>query len=230
MGLDLYAGPLTRYVTSAWQTIIEQAAAAEGGQAHVVHVNDPDAVGDPAQALPVVQEWQRELQQAFGLASTWRESVDGGYTTDKPDWSGYTALLLAAAQVERPDLPRGTHGPDPRLLGASEAFVAASAQPRRYPSLLLAEWWLPIALPSPVFEAPAPNGVTMRMGTVEALVAELDDLAAALRLGTDALGTALLSGPPLDLDFEGTATFGCAVFTDAARWAQQHQQPLVLDY
>ena len=26
MGLDLYAGPLTRYVTSAWQTIIEQAA------------------------------------------------------------------------------------------------------------------------------------------------------------------------------------------------------------
>ncbi len=230
MGLDLYAGPLTRYGTSAWQTIIEQAAAADGGQVQLGSVNDPETVGDTAHALPVVVEWQRQLQQAFGLASTWRESVDGDYTTDKPDWGGYTALLLAAAQVERPDLPRGVHGADPRVLGQSEAFLAASAQPRRYPSLLLAEWWLPIQMPAAVFEAPAPNEIVMRMGTVAGLVAELADLAAALQLGPDALATALMSGPPLDENFEQTAAFGLAVFTEVARWAHAHGQPLVMDY
>jgi hypothetical protein len=243
MGLDVYVGSLTRYYLEDWLTVVQQAGAASGMGVQVVRSQPApdDRVTDPKEVREAVVAWCEGLGQALGIPCEWPEAVDSPYWTDKPDWDGYGAVVLAAAYDERPDLRPAAHGllrrkasPDkPRDFGEAHAYQAASASPTRYPSLLGgAEWWLPIGPWSGSRAAPRVSGEMTRMSTIENLGSELVDLAE--RTGVlnglrhdDVLQRGVSSS---DAPLEEVAPFGLAMLLGLTEKASLNRQPLVLDY
>lgn len=247
MGLDVYAGPVTRYVAGDWLTIVQQAGRASGMDVRLVRhgVEDgDDVVQDPDLVFEVVDSWKRGLLEALGARRGWDESVDGEYLTDKPDWDGYGAVVLLAAFDERPDLGRG--GPAgrrnrrggeaavlPRDFPEAAAFQAAQESPQRYPTLLLgAEWCLPVIDGPTVFQAPTPNGTPLSMGRVDRLLGELHTLNdRTLRLSEADLAAARDEGPPPPkATVDEVAPFGLAVLTALAEFAMRTSAAWIMDY
>jgi hypothetical protein len=243
VGLDVYVGSLTRYYLEDWLTVVQQAGAASGMEVQVVRSEaaPDDRVTDPEEVRGAVLAWCDGLGHALGIACEWPESADSPYWTDKPDWDGYGAVVLAAAYDERPDLRPASSGllrrkasPDkPRDFGEARAYQAASANPTRYPSLLGGtEWWLPIGPNPGSWAAPRVSGEVTRMSTVENLGSELVDLAARSGLldgmnREDVLQRGV-SSPGASLD--EVAPFGLALLLGLAERALLHRQPLLLDY
>ena len=61
MGLDIYAGSLTRHHHGSWQTIIQQAAIDQRFDSHIIRDNpEPkDAIIDPGDVLDMVVQLQQ---------------------------------------------------------------------------------------------------------------------------------------------------------------------------
>src|SRR6266851_1451206 len=98
VGLDLYAGPVSRYVAGDWKTIVQQAGEAAGTPVIVMRQNEPaDRVTDVNEVAKAVANWRQGLIRSLGLNEEWDEDVGGEYYTDKPDWDGYGAVVLMAA-------------------------------------------------------------------------------------------------------------------------------------
>ena len=75
VGLDIYAGPVTRYVAGDWLTIVQQAGAARGIPVEVIRPNEPaDAIHDASVVEVAVGEWQGRLLQSLDVVG------DGGPT------------------------------------------------------------------------------------------------------------------------------------------------------
>lgn len=243
MGMDVYVGPLTRYLLGEWLTVVQQTMQAADLAVQIVR-SDPepdDAITDPVVISSAVRSWQAGLLAALGGTGGWTENADLPYWTDKPDWDGYGGMLLLAAYDEQPELRPGNHrGLLRRRIGADSplafqdapAFKRASVNPARYPTLLSGvEWWLPIQEGPTVFEAPRVTGQPIRMGRVSQLVSELDTLSNRLGLDSRERQSLRQAGPPSPTaDAETAGRFGLAVFLALAHTAQQASQPLILDY
>jgi hypothetical protein len=243
MGLDIYVGPITRYVAGDWLTVVQQAGRAAGTSVQIVRATpEPaDAITDPAIISEAIRGWQQGVAQALGGFDLWAEDITLDYWTDKPDWDGYGGLVLLAAYDEQPDLRPGARkrfggkqaADNPRAFGDSAAYKAASRSPRQYPTLLSGvEWWLPIDVGPTVFEVPRPNGQPARMGRVDQLVTELTQL--AQRFGVDdptRRQDLRQSGAPLaQNDVNAAGQFGLAVLIELALHAQKARRPLLMDY
>lgn len=234
MGLDIYVGSLSRYLSGDWKTVAAQAAEAEG--IAFVTVGPDRASLDPSELVPVVVEWQEAVAAALGGVEPWDDNPNAPYATDQPHWLGYGGLALLAAHAERPDLVGP--GDTPEEYAAAPAFQAMQHDPGRFPSLLGgAEWWLPFDGVRATFTAETPHGRMMGMGTLAQLRAELDALRDAVGVSQVDLATALLSGGPDRADVETTAEythrwglFGLAVFWELCTQAEGMQLPLLLDY
>jgi len=143
VGLDIYAGPVSRYAGGGWQTIVEQAGAAAGMP--VITVRPGESMQDVLQralaegggAAPIreirltdiqpgtqpIAEWKAGVLRSLGLNEEWDDTPVGEYYTDKPGWEGYGAVVLLAAYDEHPELAPGVKVK--RLLGSR--MVAAVA-------------------------------------------------------------------------------------------------------
>ena len=98
MGLDIYAGPVSRYAGGGWQTIIQQAGAAagmpvitvrpgesmqdlmrralaEGGDAPVGEIRMTD-IQPPTQPI---DGWKTQVARSLGLSEEWDDRPDGEY-------------------------------------------------------------------------------------------------------------------------------------------------------
>ena len=89
MALDLYAGPLSRYLADAW----------EGDAA-----DDPAAL---AEARQTVDAWRRGVARALaddlaGQALDWSEAVDHPYFAVRPDWTVTTRRAGSLRGPRRP--------------------------------------------------------------------------------------------------------------------------------
>jgi hypothetical protein len=259
VGLDVYAGTLTRYLTGNWELATETAAREMGLELQVERLNEPDdAVTDPEEVRAAVLEWREALANALELPLAWPEDDDVPYFTDKPDWSGYGALLLFAAHQEHPEIPLPQELPkepfDHPLFkavtgGGKRGLLRRRKEPEhapRYASLYGTELWLPVATEA-VWTAPFLNGEEVTMGSTEALLADLRDV--ARRLGASAedleewrrsggvgevVGTVEIDGKTFEQMTPGSvddlARFALGVFTELAEQAVDHRLPMKLDY
>jgi len=132
VGLDIYAGPVSRYVGGGWSTIIEQAGAASGmpvvtirpgeslgdvldralsqrdGQGHgpiEINVGSVGSFGSPPPQP--IEGWKAAIMRQLGINEEWDDKPDGEFYTDKPGWEGYGAVILLAAYDEQPALAPG---------------------------------------------------------------------------------------------------------------------------
>jgi hypothetical protein len=181
VGLDLYAGSLTRYYARDWETAAERAGREKGMPVTVVRPEpDPDELTDPAEIREVVLRWREGVNEALaGVLDApidWDESPEAPYFTDRPTWEGYSSLLLWAAYAEHPDLRRPRR---PVEDWTTDPALAASRAPEfrtEFPSLLRdTEIWLPSDFRFGFATADV-TGRQVAVGSAHALRDELADL------------------------------------------------------
>ena len=134
MGLDLYAGPLVRYYTGAWETEAQQAGRVGGFPVHTVY-----ASGGPRRFWKLtapwqISKWRRKLCAKYAKVITqsldWPEDISAQYFARKPGHAGRLALVLAGAYAERPqftmpaDLPSDPDS-DPAYAAGSDNYLSS---------------------------------------------------------------------------------------------------------
>ncbi len=237
MGMDVYVGPLSRYLARDWQTIVEQAGEASGRPVQVLRP-DGGEPPSPVEALEASRRFQHQVAEQIGRDDIgWPDDPSWPYATDKPDWDGYAGLLLLAAYDERPHLdPRRASPPRPadsvKRFTEAPAYVAAEDErPLRYSTLLHhVEWWLPIPDDVHIFVTARPSGEEARVGSVEMLHLELDVLRKRYGLTEEHLAGIRRHGPPHDEDPWNWGRFGLACLLPLVGWAREARHPVLLDY
>jgi hypothetical protein len=256
MGLDIYVGPLTRYYAGLWETIVQQAAKAEGVEVTVMGRPDPADLPPIEQIREDVIDWRRDLtaeMEDMGVGELdWAELPQGEYVTDKPDFDGYGAVLLLAAHQEFADtalpvlagadfrreplwrLVEQRHGAGGGLGGALRRVfgLGPKAVPgeARFDHLYFPELWLPVDFPW-TFQSLELGREPVVIGSVPRLRRHLEDLnQVTFRGGLGELAEWRADGPAEDGAFEAMAKFGLAVWLALAVEADERRQPMRLDY
>ena len=101
MGLDIYAGTLSRYHVRNWKTVAQQFCEENGIQySQIQPTSNEDSQVSALETETIVKQWQEQLVKALkssGVenAKQWQEDWDSKpYFTNKPDWDALGALLL----------------------------------------------------------------------------------------------------------------------------------------
>ena len=108
MGLDIYVGPLSRYYSGQWLTILQQVGIAQGMPVQVIRSQQPRSfwsritsrfVGrQPAHRIDAIVAWRDDLASRGlfhpAIEWEWPESLDIAYETDKPSVTGWGAVQL----------------------------------------------------------------------------------------------------------------------------------------
>ena len=255
MGLDLYAGTLTRYYARNWKSTVQQWAEANGYTFNRMGSDGPmeqEQKPDPAEVQAAMEGWQDSLLAALKAGGTqcppWPENNEAPYYTDKPDWDAYHALLLAAACKTA-----GQEVPATVDKGLGEGFwerpvVKEAAESWKGALFAGAELWLPFP-ESFYFRCPNPLGNEVVIGTtawLEKDLARINDL--LWQAGEEEiLGWQYTEGYPADAqispdgklcrvaenaryDTLSLAKLAYSLFWQAARFSRENQAPIVLDY
>jgi hypothetical protein len=238
MGLDVYVGPLSRYYTQDWETVVQKHGRLSGLDVRVVRPSAPaprliDRVlgvfrPNPS-AQEVVEMWQREVGRRAKVPVAWDEDPAREYFTDKSTWDCYGSLLLWAAYHERglPELP-GTSAKwaeDPVLNAALRDEKSAHAN-----LLCSTELWLPAEIARPL-EVPTPSGQAAIVGSVAGLATELRHLNSITWQAEDAdISAWRRDSAEFEAPLEVSARFAFAVFLELSELAVQHRLPMKLDY
>lgn len=238
MGLDVYAGPLTRYYSGEWETVIERYAREHGKEIRIVRAGATEEETErPSleQVHELVSIWRmkigEQLEEYLDAPFFWEDTAELPYETDKPSWENYGALLLWAAHHEHPDEPLE---PGPvKEWARDSAFLASLDEDFAsiFPNLLYnVELWLPVPFAF-TFKAIDPSGRPVQMGSSVELFNELQRLnnetwQADYDTRMDWRGGC----PATGCDVEEGARFGFAIMYDLALYSVQRQVPLKLDY
>ena len=241
MGLDVYAGTLTRYYSGDWETARARRAREAGAQGMTVRVDEGGAreeeKEDPDEVHRTVLAWREALNEAILPAPDdpkldWDEGADRPYFTDKPDWDGYAALMLHAAHAIRPDIDRPTQVPDDWR--EDEAYKASTGEnlngsPCGY--IMAPELWLPGDFLF-LFGCTELRGREVVVGSTEALLSNLHGLNERTFRATPKTAARWLSGDVKEAanHFEAHARHGFAVLLYLAEEAVADGLPLKLDY
>ena len=180
MGLDIYAGTLTRYYAKSWKTAVQKWAEANGMSFSRVTPNGdevPEEKPDVDEVMQTVVEWRDSIINGVSpkdgpLYEAWPENNDASYYTDKPDWDAFGALLLYGAckkyELEVPaTVAKGWDFQNHPIV--KRAFEDEAMNWTLY---IRAEWWIPID-DMFSFTCGSPNGHGITVGTTGSLLAEL---------------------------------------------------------
>jgi hypothetical protein len=106
VGLDLYAGTLTRYYSGQWETIIQHSDKATSERTFVLRPPGSLIDTDPNRVQREVLEWRSRVSgdlagvNALREPLDWPEDLAQPYFTDKPDWPSFGAMVLLAAYTD----------------------------------------------------------------------------------------------------------------------------------
>ena len=182
MGLDIYAGSLTRYYSRNWKNRPQQWAEANGVKCVMTdaHGNEIKPVEDKAEIMRIqdaVCQWARTLFEYLGAClpdQLWKEAPELGYFTDKPDWEAYGALImLLACHLQNRPLPEYVE----KGWRASDDAVVKESMAQKSGFSLLSEvnLWLPIDEMS-IFTTNKPTGDVGPVSTLIVLKGELEEI------------------------------------------------------
>ena len=235
MGLDIYVGPLSRYYSGQWLTILQQVGIAQGMPVQVIRSQQPRSfwsritsrfVGrQPAHRIDAIVAWRDDLASRGlfhpAIEWEWPESLDIAYETDKPSVTGWGAVQLWAAYAEQPHLERPSELPadwdqNPVLLRATH-----------YDQIYRPELWLPVEFDQ-IFEAAEVNGNICKIGSTFALDRQLKQLNEATWNATGEI-VSTWSFEAGD-DFESDAKLGFEIWNRLAKKAAAERLPMRLDY
>ena len=256
MGMDLYAGTLTRYYAHNWKTISQQWAEEHGYGFQRVS-STGDALGEetvsPEEVQRGMETWRDWLLKALSRPgqvpfAVWEEDNERPYFTDKPDWDAFGALLLVAA----------CHiygGPVPEMVAKGWDFWdhplirrMGEDRSRGWSLFRGVEWWLPLS-ETILFEAPRPGGDKGAMASVSLLRWELEQIDQLVWQAEEetVLDWSHTEGYPTDGWIDGVgqvtmgethrvyrteslARFAYSVFYRAVKFAEENRVPILMDY
>ena len=236
MAFDVYVGSLTRYIVGNWENPGKRYAREHGIEYNIIRprAKPEDAVTDPQVIQEAVVLWRQSLE--IGLKSNlpgglpWDEGFDSPYFTERPNWEGYTSLLLHAAHVKQPQFPRPAE-PDPDY-EQNETYLTATAAESTSPlvQLLTAEIWLPNDFDF-TFKFEDVIGNQVVFGSSVSLLKELKELTVESYEGSET-DPAKWKYPESGNDnpFEQAARVGLEIFQHLAEMSVQHRLPMKLDY
>ena len=241
MGLDNYVGPLTRYYTGNWETILQQATKGSDIPVRIVRPNPPYQgwfallLGlfrprGPAAAAKAVLRWRDRLRRELGIADLdWNEYPEAEYATDKPAWDCYGALVLWAAYDEFPNAKRRETANE---WDKDPAYLTSRVNPHsRYQHLIAdTELWLPVEFRVPVRTA-AVRGESIVVGSSVRLLAELRELNSRTWNASDQQTSEWrYDGAEFGGPLESSARFGFSIFYELTKRSVAARLPMKLDY
>ena len=102
MGLDIYAGTLTRYYSHNWKTVVQQWAEENGYSFNRITPDGEPADDEelsPTDVQAAVENWRDQILAAISQPdqppyAPWPENNEKPYYTDKPDWDAFGAIVL----------------------------------------------------------------------------------------------------------------------------------------
>ena len=253
MGLDIYAGTLTRYYAGNWKTVAQQFAEESGLNLSIVRPNSGTPENNKLTVDEIqndMQEWSNAIATALTPASVceaWEENNDKNYYTDKPDWCAFGALLLYGAclkyDIQLPERVKKNWD------FSKDLIVGRALNDTDFSWSLFsaAEWWLPFD-DCFSFDYPTPNGHEITMGTTGALLVELQGIN-ELSWNADEptiLEWAKNEGYPADAemadgaynvigvndeyDVQSLAKFAFSILYQAAVFSDENRVPVIMDY
>ncbi len=235
MALDLYVGPVSRYLSGDWKNLGQQAAEAHGIEYRVVGAGARGGGGlfgrwrrDKAYA-----RWRQGVEEALRRAGVRGELWDDGagrpYLTDRPGWEGLASLQGKLACLLYPDAPEPTGAL--RLDGLAEdpRYERAMLESRSGAALMSVTVWLPGEFEGKV-TFPGLGGEPSGAASVGALNAALDEMCALWGKDRAALWDLATDQPAEDDDFDAAALHGLAVFSRLAAEAARQNLPMLLDF
>ena len=183
MGLDIYAGTLTRYYSHNWKTVVQQWAEENGYSFNRITPDGEPADDEelsPTNVQAAVENWRDQILAAISQPdqppyAPWPEDNEKPYYTDKPDWDAFGAMLLVAAcrTYEEPVPP--TVEKD-WIFGEHPLIARLASDEERVWSLFRGvTWWLPLT-DSFLFQGPLPTDDTVAIATLGGLRKELEKL------------------------------------------------------
>jgi len=241
MGLDVYVGPLTRYYTGNWETILQQATKGSDTSVRIVRPNPPKQgwfarlldqfrPRGPAAAARAVRRWRNRLRTELGIPDLdWNEYPEAEYATDRPAWDCYGALVLWAAYDELPNAKRRETAKD---WDKDPAYLTSRMNPHsRYRHLIAdTEIWLPVEFRAPVRTA-AIAGDSLVVGSSVRLLAELRELnSRTWNAGDEQTSKWRYDGAEFGGPLEPSARFAFSIFYELARRSVAARLPMKLDY
>lgn len=258
MGLDIYAGTLTRYYANNWKTVVQQWAEENGYQFKRVNEEGEEISDDgelsPEETQEEVQGWRDDflaVLEKIGQKTytPWLEDNETPYFTDKPDWLAFGAMLLVAACHSYGE-------PVPKTILHSWDFTEhplierlSQDEERKWSLFRNVTRWVP--LPDCFMIAvPLPNGERATIGTVAGLRKELERLNAMAwqadeetiyswceTEGYPADGEPVQDGIRVksiipentEYDTQSLAKFCYSIFYRALKFAEENQVSIVMD-
>lgn len=182
MGLDIYAGTLTRYYSRNWKNIVQQISE-ENGMKCVMTGRDGkeiEPIEDKAEIDEIrdfIYQWANKFTTGIDQplpSPLWDENNECGYFTDKPGWEAYGALAVVQACIllNKPLPKYAKIGWNP-----FKEPVVEKAMSKNFVNSLLSDvtFWLPIPVKA-VCETLSPTGVENKISTVELLRHELEEI------------------------------------------------------
>lgn len=185
MGLDIYAGSLTRYYSHNWKNKVQQIAEANGRKCVLAAAGGQEIkpIEDEAEIKEIrdiICQWTEGLAEALHQLGApvsnplWDETTESDYFTDKPDWDAFGALvMLQACLLQNCQLPEYVES---GWIAFSEPVVKKCMEQRTGISLLSnVTHWLPID-DDVSFTVNLPTGDEAPVASLQLLKHELEDL------------------------------------------------------
>lgn len=175
MGLDIYAGTLTRYYTNNWKTAAQQFAEANGLSFQMIRAQQQEELS-VEEVKETVTQWRDSIISGLKLdpLPLWNEDYDvTPYYTDKPDWDAINALLLyISAKYTGKEVPVTIKK---KMDVYKHPIVKEFLETKDFRVSLFDGngWWLPIDQ-NIMFDYVLPNSAESPLATSALLLAELE--------------------------------------------------------
>lgn len=240
MGLDIYAGTLTRYYTHNWKTVTQQFAEANGISYQAIRRSpDTNEKCSVKEINKTVTMWRDGIIKGLNLnpVPLWNEDYDvTPYYTAKPDWDALGALMLyIAAKYSGKEVPATVE----KDFNAYEQPIVKEFLETKDFQLTLFDgngWWLPINR-NIMFDYMLPDSEESPLTTSSLLLAELERYNA---FGWNADKETIYSwdttegyenGPQKDVyNTESLAKFAFSILWQAAEFSLEHGVPILYDF